>query len=138
MAEFKDVIKQQKRMCDAMVNCGQCPLIDEDCACRFSCMIEGDFDSAETEMIERIVMDWAEKNPEVRYPTWKEWQEANFPEGCKEGGILPCRFVGVEEMERITGKECNRCFCRDCANIEISADIAEKLGIKPIGGDEHD
>lgn len=28
MAEFKDVIKQYKRMCDAMINCGQCPLID--------------------------------------------------------------------------------------------------------------
>lgn len=128
MAEFKDVIKQQKRMCDAMVNCGQCPLIDEDCACRFSCMTEGDFDSVETEMIERIVMDWAEKHPEPRYPNWNEVWRQLFPNASN----APCPLYCVPA--HMVKEYCSAPRkCAICRSQPIPADIAEKLGIKPIG-----
>lgn len=134
MADFQDIMKQAKRMCKQYTECIDCPLygyIDEICE---TCPFAGNYEATK---LESVVMDWAEKNPATRYPTWDEWQKANFPEGCNEGGILPCRFVGVEEMERIAGKECNRYSCRDCAKTEIPADVAEKLGIKPIGGGDN-
>ena len=134
MAEFQVVMKQAKRMCGQIADCNECPL-DLPEGCRMQpYSLPHNWDVEEFEKAADIVMDWAAQNPEPRYPTWNEWQEANFPEGCNAGGILPCRFVGKEEMERITGNECNGFFCRRCANTEISADIAEKLGIKPIGG----
>ena len=131
MAEFKDVIKAQKRMCDAMENCGQCPLIDADCACRFSCMIEGDFDSAETEIIEHIVMDWVAKHPEPRYPTWDEWYKATFPNSNYHTIPCPSMFYKICETSNYHGEV----ECYECKNSPIPADIAEQLGIKPIGGD---
>ena len=101
MAEFKNVIKQQKRMCEVMKDCYDCPLRNMDFDCRFAEMIDADYDEAEVEAIERIVMDWAAKNPESRCPTWAEW----------------LRMLGVVRLSDI-----------------IPADIAEKLGIKPVGG----
>lgn len=103
MTEFKNVIKQQKRMCEAMGDCNRCPLRSMEYNCRFMAMIDADYDEAEAGTIEHIVMDWADKNPEPRMPTWAEW----------------LRMLGVVRLDVI-----------------IPADIAEKLGIKPIGGEE--
>lgn len=128
MAEFKDVIKQQKRMCDAMENCGRCPLIDADCACRFSCMIEGNFDSAETEMIGHIIMGWAAKHPEPRYPSWSETWRRLFPDA---------RYTPCPESEFGIKMKCKG-GCKECLDKPIPADIAEKLGIKLVGGEVHE
>ena len=65
MAEFKDVIKQQKRMCMTIGKCGKCPLHSMDYDCRFMAMIDADYDAVDVEAIERIVIDWAEKHPEL-------------------------------------------------------------------------
>lgn len=96
MAEFQKVMKQAKRMCDAQEDCEVCPLGKKlDCVCVLS-------DAAmmmDADKIERIVMDWAEKHPEPRCPTWAEW----------------LKMLGVEKLSDI-----------------IPADIAEKLGVKPI------
>ncbi len=135
MAEFKDVIRQQKRMCEANDKCAKCPLGSMDHDCRFAAMIDGDYDQAEAEVIERIVMDWAAKNPELRYPTWNEWHEANFPKSA--GGPCPCNFMERSRVEQVHGVQCRNTVCSECKRTLIPADIAEKLGIKPVGGEEN-
>lgn len=65
---------------------------------------------------------WAAEHPEPRYPTWREWQISTFKGAtCR---VQPCAFVSSDDLE-----------CGDCSNCRdrpIPADIAEKLGIKPI------
>ena len=122
MAEFQEVMKQAKRMCDA--NCEECPLhytVGPICPIA----VTGNDEIAETE---RIVMDWAAAHPEPRYPTWKEWHEANFINASKP--FQPCRFMNQDKLECDYHKSCDVCRSKP-----IPADIAEKLGIKPIGGD---
>jgi hypothetical protein len=80
--------------------------------------------------IERIVMDWAAEHPEPRLPTWKEWQDATFPDALCD--VCP-RVFGVAPMDG-----CMNVSCDDCMSAHIPADIAEKLGIKPIGGAKDD
>ena len=58
------------------------------------------------------------------YPTWREWQQANFPN--KSGTIRPCEYISYTDAHCDDYK-----YCGDCANQPIPADIAEKLGIKP-------
>lgn len=72
------------------------------------------------------VMDWAKAHPEPRYPTWKEWWRREFPNADTD--IAPCMF-GVRERFGCTSGNCDKCRAQP-----IPADIAEKLGIKPIGG----
>ena len=79
------------------------------------------------EAIQRIVMDWANKHPESRYPSWEEWWRREFP--AADNAIYPCAF-GIRERFACFGNG-----CETCRSQPIPADIAEKLGIKPIGGD---
>ena len=129
MAEFSVVMKQAKRMCDAQEDCEVCPLGKKlDCVCVLS-------DAAvmmDADKIEHIVMNWAANHPEAVYPTWREWQEANFPNA--DSIIRPCVFESENYFNCV-----NKVGCELCENERIPADIAEKLGIKPIGGvsDEH-
>ena len=121
MAEFVEVMRQAERMCRAQEDCDECPVCNAlDCVCVIADLIELDL-----EKMENIVMRWAAENPEPRYPTWAEWQRANFPNAKRN--ICLMNFVGH-----------NACFnqdwCDTCLNQPIPADIAEKLGIKPIGG----
>lgn len=115
MAEFQEVMRQRARMCTSRLACAVCPL----CIAGFKCekMPRKDFD-----YFEEVVMDWAAKNPEPRYPTWREWQNVNFPNAV--GVMSPCAF-----MQCPRGHNCNRTIC---AETPIPADIAQKLGIKPI------
>ena len=133
MAEFQEVMKQAKRMCNGMgASCSGCPMNNNDNVCimigsKTRMRLPEEFDMDMLTKAEHIVMDWAAKSPEPRYPTWKEWQKANFPDAAIQIG--PCRF---------TSKERAACSCKygceECFNQPIPADIAEKLGIKPIGG----
>ena len=121
MAEFQEVMKQAKRMCEA--NCEECPLshtVGNICPIA----VTGNDEIAE---IERIVMGWAKENPEPRYPTWKEWQDTNFPNN--DALMRPCIF---ESEEYFNCKQ--EIGCEKCMNNPIPADIAEKLGIKPFVG----
>lgn len=127
MAEFQEVMKQAKRMCEAGGDtCLKCPA-DGGGTCAF---IKSPWSLTEKKIAEteRIVMDWAAANPEPRYPTWREWQNANFPTASHSLG--PCRFVSVEQAGCVHNHG-----CVECLNRPIPADIAEKLGIKPIGGE---
>lgn len=70
------------------------------------------------------IMQRAAEHPEPRYPTWMEWQKANFPDA--QVALFPCNFARCHK--NFSG--CFECdFYRESA---IPADIAQKLGIKPI------
>ena len=69
MAEFQDVMKQWRRMCNKRRDQGDwcqsaiCPLGGK-------CQFPSTTDSA---TVERIVMAWAAEHPEPVYPTWTEY-----------------------------------------------------------------
>ena len=133
MAEFQVVMKQAKRMCEAQgCSCGECGLHKKYNLCPLCAhqddLIPADWELSNLNDIERIVMDWAENNPEPRYPTWKEWQERTFPDALCD--MCP-RMFGIAPMDG-----CVNMSCDDCTNAHIPADIAEKLGLKLIGGEE--
>ena len=127
MAEFFDVMKQVRRMC-ASISCNNCILprwSDEMCVWQDAPAKITDEVIAE---IEAKTLKWAAENPEIRYPTWQEWQRDHFRDGANM--IRPCEFMSSADAH---------CFeymytygCRDCANQPIPADIARKLGIQPI------
>lgn len=68
---------------------------------------------------------WAAEHPAPRYPSWREWQESVFPDFSRR--IDPCVFMDFTELK--CGEQLT---CRACQEMPIPADIATKLGIKPI------
>lgn len=110
MAEFTKVIRQAKRMCEAYGDeCSPCKLHENYGLCPLVAQtdnhIPADWVLDKMPEVERIVMDWAAANPEPRY------------------------FMDEERAaEYCTGR------CRRCHTNPIPADIAEKLGVKPVGG----
>lgn len=127
MAEFCEVMKQAKRMCASHGNgcrscalenvTGQCPLV-----CHSDELVPMDWSIDKLSEIECIVMDWAAAHPEPRYPSWNEGWQQLFPTVTE----APC----LHDF----GVECDG-DCTRCREDEMRADIAEKLGVKPIGGD---
>lgn len=70
---------------------------------------------------------WAEEHPVPRYPTWREWYTTTFPDVDKgRFYVCPGHFG---DGDRNT---CGNYHCGQCVDRPIPADIAEKLGIKPI------
>lgn len=121
MAEFVEVMRQARRMCDMQKDtCKDCPAgATEGRICRLN-VIEISEDDVE---VERIVMDWAAEHPEPVYPSWIDaWQQL-FP-GAKN---VPCPklYFGADCTDG-SGEG-----CIVCKRSPISAEIAEKLGIKP-------
>ena len=68
--------------------------------------------------------EWAAEHPEPIYPTWIEWQHSMFPDAYWK--MNPCQFGNRDRFN------CERKSCKECMGQQIPADIAEKLGIKPI------
>ena len=114
MTEFQEVMRQGQRMCKRFKTCGHCPIYDAKLPCPFI-----DVTNDKNDVIERIIMGWATEHPEPRYPTWKEWQEATFPEARNQLCI-----------NHFASAECKGCAA--CRSKPIPADIAQKLGIQPI------
>lgn len=126
MAEFVEVMRQAKRMCAAhggMCKIRNCPMVDGE-TCRF----DADRDDVDYNEVERIIMAWAAEHPVLRYPTWSEWQKKVFPGAGDD--MYPCSFLSYTECG------CKRSSCDECRERPIPADIAAKLGIKPITPDE--
>lgn len=100
------------------------PFIDDNCHCPFNDMLDAG-------KVEAVIMKWSEEHPEPKYPTWDEWYTKTFPNTGYQVAPCPNRF----------GKECDmykyhsEIECANCRRQPIPAEIAEKLGIKPIGGD---
>lgn len=130
MAEFQEVMKQAKRMCEAVRGCDNCPLDNKRDGCPLA-MFASKISLESLGDAERIVMDWAAKHPEPRYPSWNEAWKQLFPDSGNR--VSPCLqyFLSDSRVAELCAKmEC----CNECRNTPIPADIAEKLGIKPIGG----
>ena len=120
MAEFTEVMRQVKRMCDATVSarCHECTLWRPETG---SCSLYGDDDGVDYADMERRVMAWAAEHPEPRYPSWHEAWQSLFP-----GADDPCPAQWF-------GEDCPKDVeCPQCVERPMSKKVAEKLGIKPI------
>lgn len=108
MAEFADVIKQAARMCKAYGGeCRKCPAEDSK---HHVCMIWPEaieYRYSTPEQAEQIVMDWAAKHPEPRYPSWNEAWKQLFPDGQR----TPCPgcFGRKYAPEWCGHEECGKC-----------------------------
>ena len=113
MAEFAEVMKQWHRMCKSQHNdCTDCDIWTKTLRADF-CFCNKDTCSEEAiKAVEIIAMQWAEEHPEPVYPTWGEWFENYMCE--TEAPIDTSKSVTVWMYQT-----------------PISADIAQKLGLKP-------
>ena len=128
MAEFTEVMKQAKRMCDARNGeCPGCGLWLLGCTV---CAMSGIMTCGMAKEAERIVMLWAAEHPEPRYPTWKEWHDTMFAESFVKEVPCPKFFLDQARGEILCAENED---CPDCWSNPIPADVAEKLGVKPIG-----
>jgi len=102
VAEFQEVMRQNKRMCQS-VKCCKCDiyrLCGEDLS---KCQR---FINNNPEKAEEVIMSWAAEHPEPVYPTWYRW-------------LIMMGAVGsVEDLFSDLQRP-------------IPADIAQKLGIEP-------
>lgn len=127
MAEFTEVLKQAKRMCEYYEDgrCRECPLSRDNTKCGHSLCIEiSSISAEEAAEIEHAVMSWAAEHPVPRYPTWKEWLDSTFPN--RDHDPYPCEFDDSRRFNCVSIK------CYECMVEPIPADIAAKLGIRPI------
>lgn len=120
MAEFIEIMKQAHRLCGT-TGCNRCPIVGEHGVCLISPTTQGDYLKAE-----RCITGWAAAHPEPTYPSWFEFQEATFPTHTR--WICPMMF-GVECPSK---SATTTRMCTACRNRPIPAEIAKKLGIKPI------
>lgn len=121
MAEFIEVMRQAKRMCETFSDghCSECPIGNAD-VLECGITVTSEMDCKD---VERRVMQWAAEHPEPVYPTWAEWQDSTFPYAHKF--IRPCEFGSRNRFS------CANKTCYQCTAEPIPADIAKKLGIKP-------
>lgn len=124
MAQFIEVMRQARRMCESFSDgdCSECPIGDAkvlDCGITVT-------SGMDCEEVERRVMQWADDHPEAAYPTWSEWQHSTFPDA--DADMSPCEY-GRRDRFKCDDKTCTECMAQ-----QIPADIAEKLGIKPKEG----
>lgn len=124
MAEFVDVLKMARRMCKNVDACDDCPIYDSLSGyCKLSRpLFSSDSDFAKCEA---AIMEWGAENPELRYPTWLEWQRNHFPDAAIT--MRPCVYISYTDARCRDYKDCG-----DCQSQPIPADVARKLGIKPI------
>lgn len=126
MAEFVDVMKTARRMCKSMDKCYVCPLhgIFDECCLQINKPYY--YVDSYLARYEADIMKWGAENPESRYPTWQEWQQKNFPDSLYN--LIPCEFMAMDNEKCLSYYR----DCKKCANQPIPADIAQKLGIKPV------
>ena len=129
MAEFQEVMKQAKRMCDNYNDCTDCPICKKAEEAQTICPVPS-VNKIDSANVETVVRDWAAKHPEPKHPSWHEAWKQLFPDGQR----TPCPgCCGKKYAPEWCGQE----ECGVCKNRPIPADIAEKLGIKPVGGEEN-
>ena len=122
MAQFTELMKQAERMCNAHTECTDCP-INEYVDIYGGCPFSGDLES---ENVEYAILNWAMQHPEKPkvYPTWKEYLRQV---GVIELGENPCDSSAVY---RNILKE------TEGLNKRIPEEIARKLGVEAVGGEE--
>ena len=114
MAEFQEVCKHLKRMCERYGdNCIKCPLGDKD----YCSLSAGDRTAETYKKAEEIIMTWAAEHPEPVYPTWMEW--------LTDVGAIPKAISWDEPLVEAV---------YDAIQNPIPAGMAQKLGIAPKEG----
>lgn len=115
MSDFEITMRDWKRMCDEYKK-----LYVYDCC--MHCSLDGLKScggiwempkNTDWRLLEEKVDAWAEENPEPQYPTWAEW------------------FLETNQV----GRERHMYDWHSLLHSPIPADIAEKLGIEPKGGE---
>lgn len=138
MSEFVKTMRDWKRLCDKMDNkygigaCTNCPLFSMG-AKRSGCdAINTDWAAnIDWDKFASIVDAWAAENPEPVYPTWAEWLKEQDIVAVDVRPLASSTTSGSSTyIQNVSTKPA---FYRP-----IPADIAEKLGLKPKGGDEND
>lgn len=118
MSDFVQVMKDWRRLCRTQAKlygynaCKGCLL--EDCGCPV--IYDNNVDTNYS-AIERKVSDWAADHPEIKYPTWSEW--------FIEKGILPDGYYHATNDLYLLN------ILEKAMQTQISADTAQKLGVKP-------
>lgn len=108
MAEFEEVVKQFRRMCETQ-GCDGCPMYP---ACNIGQCRKIAFERPKE--FEAKVMQWAQEHHEPVYPTWGDW--------LAEQGVVIKDKIGENKYKYNTLRK---------VSTPIPADIAEKLEIKP-------
>lgn len=89
MAEFSEVMRQARRMCEAYGRCSDgCPWLHMPCGYTI-------------EQYERVVMQWAEEHPEPKYPTWCDWL---MEQHMNVLGAIPEVFAKKLDIKPIVGE----------------------------------
>ena len=121
MAEFVDVMKQARRLCEEQQYidfCVRCPMQGKE-----GCMVTADAENIDYVEAERKIMGWAAEHPEPVYPSWIDaWQQL-----FSNAKNVPC-------PELYFGADCTDGSgegCIACKRSPIPAVFAEKLGIRP-------
>lgn len=115
MSDFVKTMRDWRRMCDTFIDqygadCGKhCPLYYLETCGAIREVENGTYDN-----IAETVEAWAAENPEPVYPTFMEW--------LIDIGVLCSRPMYSIIADKI-------------ATTHIPADIAEKLGLRPKGGE---
>lgn len=133
MAEFQEVMRQYNRMCEYMMDhnkkkggCVECPV---------SSCVTGSGDACtgtmykQSALFEKAVMVWATEHPEPAYPSWNEAWRQMFPNAVEKSPPCLRYFVNDARFHESCVFDMS---CEDCRNKPMFADIAEKLGIKPV------
>ena len=129
MSEFTEIMRQAKRLCaahDGMCSMRNCPLESGE-----ACRLNIDLDGEDNNELERIIMDWAKEHPEPVYPSWEEGWKQLFPDAL--GTPCPANY-GKKHRNNC----CSNVLCVNCIQRPMHAEVAEKLGIKPIGRQSKD
>ena len=100
MAEFAEVMRQAKRMCD-YCGCGECPLDNGEV-----CRLGTDHDGEDYSDVERIVMEWAKE-----HPSWEDAVNTPCPNDCfgeeypEDMDCTGCRWID----KNIDEEPCKNC-----------------------------
>lgn len=121
MSDFAAIMREWKRMCDAMTKkkandpCTNCPLDSKKCGAIW------EVEDVNWEQWEALIDQWVQAHPEPKCPTWEEWLESKNIIGMNAIKLQEGADYVYNLVKTITPK----------AKEEIPADIAEKLGITP-------
>lgn len=122
MAEFVEVMRQARRLCEEQQHmdcCVRCPMQGKE-----GCMVTADAENIDYVEAERKIMGWAAEHPEPVYPSWEEGWKQLFPKSVD----TPCPADYGKKYQNIC---CSNVLCVNCKQRPMPAEVAEKLGIKP-------
>lgn len=116
MADFVQVMKDWRRMCSAIQSKNQKTPFESwcrNCPIEKLCVIDTeikDLTDNVFRVIDERIQSWAEENPELVYPTFREW-------------LISIGIIGQMSTHSVIADKLTM--------THIPPDIAEKLGIEP-------